>query len=43
MTKSYEDDECALRVANLLEDLSLDTARVGFEKDSLSAAHWEEI
>jgi len=31
------------RVANLLEDLGLDTARVGFEKDSLSAAHWEEI
>lgn len=31
------------RVANVLEDLSLGGARVGFEKDGLSAAHWEEI
>src|SRR5438874_13743487 len=31
------------RVANILEDLGLRTARIGFEKDSLSAAHWEEI
>ena len=31
------------RVANVLEDLGLGGARVGFEKDGLSAAHWEEI
>jgi Xaa-Pro aminopeptidase len=31
------------RVANVLEDLSLGGARVGFEKDGLSAAHWQEI
>jgi Xaa-Pro aminopeptidase len=31
------------RVANVLEDLRLGSARVGFEKDGLSAAHWEEI
>ena len=31
------------RVANVLEDLGFSGARVGFEKDGLSAAHWEEI
>lgn len=31
------------RVANVLADLGLGGARVGFEKDGLSAAHWEEI
>jgi Xaa-Pro aminopeptidase len=31
------------RVANILEDLGLRMARIGFEKDGLSAAHWEEI
>jgi Xaa-Pro aminopeptidase len=31
------------RVANVLEDLGLHRSRVGFEKDGLSAAHWEEI
>jgi Xaa-Pro aminopeptidase len=31
------------RVANALADLGLGGARVGFEKDGLSAAHWEEI
>ena len=30
-------------VANALADLGLGGARVGFEKDGLSAAHWEEI
>ena len=32
-----------LRVASALADLGLAGARVGFEKDGLSAAHWEEI
>jgi Xaa-Pro aminopeptidase len=31
------------RVANVLDDLGLSRARVGFEKDGLSAAHWDEI
>jgi Xaa-Pro aminopeptidase len=31
------------RAANILEDLGLHRSRVGFEKDGLSAAHWEEI
>ena len=31
------------RAANVLEDLGFGGARVGFEKDGLSAAHWEEI
>ena len=31
------------RVANVLADLGLGSARIGFEKDGLSAAHWEEI
>ena len=31
------------RVANVLEDLGFGGARVGFEKDGLSTAHWEEI
>ena len=31
------------RVANVLADLRLGGARIGFEKDGLSAAHWEEI
>jgi Xaa-Pro aminopeptidase len=31
------------RVAKILEDLGLGAARVGFEKDGLSATHWEEI
>ena len=31
------------RVANVLADLGLGAARVGLEKDALSAAHWEEI
>jgi Xaa-Pro aminopeptidase len=31
------------RVAKILEDYGLGAARVGFEKDGLSAAHWEEI
>jgi Xaa-Pro aminopeptidase len=31
------------RVAKILEDHDLGAARVGFEKDGLSAAHWEEI
>lgn len=31
------------RVANVLADLGLGGARVGFEKDGLSMAHWEEI
>jgi Xaa-Pro aminopeptidase len=30
------------RVANVLDDLGLARARVGFEKDGLSAAHWDE-
>jgi len=30
-------------VANVLADLGFCGARVGFEKDGLSAAHWEEI
>lgn len=31
------------QVANVLADLGLGSARVGFEKDGLSAAHWQEI
>ena len=31
------------RVANVLADLGLGGARVGFEKDGLSMVHWEEI
>ncbi len=31
------------RVADVLQDCGLATARVGFEKDGLSAKHWEEI
>lgn len=31
------------RVAEVLLDLGLDSARVGFEQDGLSAAHWQEI
>jgi Xaa-Pro aminopeptidase len=31
------------RVANVLDDLGMSRARVGFEKDGLSAAHWDEI
>jgi Xaa-Pro aminopeptidase len=31
------------RVANALADLGLGSARVGFERDGLSAAHWQEI
>jgi Xaa-Pro aminopeptidase len=31
------------RVANALADLGLGGARVGFERDGLSAAHWQEI
>jgi Xaa-Pro aminopeptidase len=31
------------RTANVLADLGLQNGRVGFEKDGLSAAHWEEI
>ena len=31
------------RVAKILADHGLGTARVGFEKDGLSAEHWEEI
>ena len=30
-------------MANALADLGLGGARIGFEKDGLSAAHWEEI
>jgi Xaa-Pro aminopeptidase len=32
-----------IRVANALADLGLGSARVGFEHDGLSAAHWHEI
>ena len=32
-----------LRVASALADLGLAGGRVGFEKDGVSAAHWEEI
>lgn len=31
------------RVAEVLADLGLGSARVGFEQDGLSAAHWQEI
>jgi Xaa-Pro aminopeptidase len=31
------------RVANVLQDIGLANARVGFEKDGLSAKYWEEI
>jgi Xaa-Pro aminopeptidase len=31
------------KVAQLIADYGLGTARIGFEKDALSAAHWEEI
>ncbi|HKS84752.1 MAG TPA: Xaa-Pro peptidase family protein [Pseudolabrys sp.] len=31
------------RVAHVLADLGLGSARVGFERDGLSAAHWQEI
>ncbi len=31
------------RVAKLIADSGLATGRVGFEKDTLSAAHWDEI
>jgi Xaa-Pro aminopeptidase len=31
------------RTASVLADLGLQNGRVGFEKDGLSAAHWEEI
>src|SRR3972149_575939 len=31
------------RVCNVLRDLALDRARVGFERDAVTVAHWEEI
>src|SRR5262245_18004541 len=31
------------KVAQLIADMGLASSRIGFEKDSLSAAHWEEI
>src|SRR5439155_19189545 len=31
------------RLGKVLRDLGLDRERVGFEKDAMTAAHWEEI
>jgi Xaa-Pro aminopeptidase len=40
--KAYESSLYA-RVAELIAEAGLATARIGFEQDGLSAAHWQEI
>jgi Xaa-Pro aminopeptidase len=40
--QAYEESLYA-KVAGIIADLGLGASRVGFEKDALSAVHWEEI
>jgi Xaa-Pro aminopeptidase len=40
--QAYE-DSLYTRVANVIADLGLARARIGFEQDAVSSAHWEEI
>ena len=40
--QAYE-ESLYTKVAHVIADLGLGASRVGFEKDALSAAHWEEI
>src|SRR5688572_16791809 len=40
--QAYE-ESLYTRLANVIEDLGLAATRIGFERDALSAAHWDEI
>ena len=40
--QAYE-ESLYTRVAEVIEDLGLARARIGFEQDAVSAAHWDEI
>ncbi len=40
--QAYE-ESLYTRIAQVIEDLGLAATRIGFERDALSAAHWDEI